>query len=210
MKLNKKVVSALALVTLAAAVGGAGTFAKYTTQVEVTPATARLAKYQFDKTGTVDLFAASYDGTVLAKNGTDKVIAPGTTGTAALVFESNSEVKTETVVNLTGVEVTDATGAGAVLLNHIKISVSINGDPASEKTLAEIQAAIATPNTEVRIGGATVVDAGVAKDDITVPVAWTYAFTADEAYDAADTAAASGTTLPTVTLTFTGINTQID
>jgi predicted ribosomally synthesized peptide with SipW-like signal peptide len=35
MKLNGKIVSALALVTLGAAIGGAGTLAKYTSQVEV-------------------------------------------------------------------------------------------------------------------------------------------------------------------------------
>lgn len=29
---------------------------------------ARLAKYQFNQTGTLDLFAPSYDGTVQAKN----------------------------------------------------------------------------------------------------------------------------------------------
>ena len=120
-------------------------------------------------------------------------------------------MKTETVVNLTGVEVTDPDGQGAsdVLLHHIKLTVSINGATASDKTLAEIKTALATPGTEVRIGGATVIDAGVG-DTIAVPVKWTYGFEGDATYDAADTAAASGATMPTVLLTFKGINTQID
>lgn len=218
MKLNRKIVGALALVMLGATVGGAGTFAKYTQEASVTPSTARLAKYQFNETGTFDLFATSYVGnvvgenTVAAKNGVDKVVAPGTTATSYINFASDSEVKTETVVNLTGVEVTDPDGQGAsgVLLHHIKLTVSINGAVASDKTLAEIKTAIVTPGTEVRIGGATVIDAGVG-DTISVPVKWTYAFTEDEAYDdTADTDAASGATMPTVMLTFTGINTQID
>ena len=113
MKLNRKVVSALALITLAAAVGGAGTFAKYTQEASVTPATARLAKYQFNEPGTFDLFATSYaadhagavpgEVTVQATDGAN-LIAPGTTATSNINFVSNSEVKTETVVNLTGVE----------------------------------------------------------------------------------------------------------
>ena len=79
MKLNRKIVGALALITLGVAVGGAGTFAKYTSEVEVLPNTARLAKYQFNQTGTFDLFATSYAGnvvgenTVAAKNSADKV-----------------------------------------------------------------------------------------------------------------------------------------
>ncbi len=212
MKLNRKIVGALALVTLGATVGGAGTFAKYTQEASVTPSTARLAKYQFNETGTFDLFATSYIGnvvgenTVAAKNGVDKVVAPGTTATSYINFASDSEVKTETVVNLTGVEVTDPDGQGA---SGVLLHVSINGAVASDKTLAEIKTAIVTPGTEVRIGGATVIDAGVG-DTISVPVKWTYAFTEDEAYDTADTAAASGATMPTVLLTFTGINTQID
>ena len=87
MKLNGKIVSALALVTLGAAIGGAGTLAKYTSQVEVGSSEARLAKYQFNQTGTLDLFAASYDGTVQAKNGTDLLIAPGTTATADILTQ---------------------------------------------------------------------------------------------------------------------------
>ena len=217
MKLNRKIVGALALITLGVAVVGAGTFAKYTSEVEVLPNTARLAKYQFNQTGTFDLFATSYAGnvvgenTVAAKNSADKVVAPGTTATSYINFASDSEVKTETVVNLTGVEVTDPDGQGAsdVLLHHIKLTVSINGATASDKTLAEIKTALATPGTEVRIGGATVIDAGVG-DTIAVPVKWTYGFEGDATYDAADTAAASGATMPTVLLTFTGINTQID
>ncbi|MGB4793365.1 MAG: hypothetical protein WBP35_08665 [Lactococcus chungangensis] len=202
MKLNGKIVSALALVTLGAAIGGAGTLAKYTSQVEVGSSEARLAKYQFNQTGTLDLFAASYDGTVQAKNGTDLLIAPGTTATADIAFESNSEVKTETVVNLTKVE---ATG---VLLDHIKVNVSIDSAPAADATLSAINAALGN-NKEVTLGAPVITDAATA-DTIVTPLTWTYDFEGAGSYDADDTTAASGGTMPTVKLTFTGINTQID
>lgn len=202
MKLNGKIVSALALVTLGAAIGGAGTLAKYTSQVEVGSSEARLAKYQFNQTGTLDLFAASYDGTVQAKNGTDLLIAPGTTATADIAFESNSEVKTETVVNLTKVETT------GVLLDHIKVNVSIAGAAPAAATLRTIKDALAD-DKEVTLGNPVTTNAATAAT-ITVPVTWTYDFEGTGSYDADDTAAASAATMPTVKLTFTGINTQID
>lgn len=202
MKLNGKIVSALALVTLGAAIGGAGTLAKYTSQVEVGSSEARLAKYQFNQTGTLDLFAASYDGTVQAKNGTDLLIAPGTTAKANIAFESDSEVKTETVVNLTKVE------AEGVLLDHIKVNVSIAGNTPAYATLSAINAALGN-NKEVTLGAPVITDAATAAT-ITVPVTWTYDFEGTGSYDADDTAAASAATMPTVKLTFTGINTQID
>ncbi|MDD3015485.1 MAG: hypothetical protein PHR41_03195 [Lactococcus chungangensis] len=202
MKLNGKIVSALALVTLGAAIGGAGTLAKYTSQVEVGSSEARLAKYQFNQTGTLDLFAASYDGTVQAKNGTDLLIAPGTTAKADIAFESNSEVKTETVVNLTKVETT------GVLLDHIKVNVSIAGAAPAAATLRTIKDALAD-DKEVTLGNPVTTNAATAAT-ITVPVTWTYDFEGTGSYDADDTAAASAATMPTVKLTFTGINTQID
>ena len=202
MKLNGKIVSALALVTLGAAIGGAGTLAKYTSQVEVGSSEARLAKYQFNQTGTLDLFAASYDGTVQAKNGTDLLIAPGTTAKADIAFESNSEVKTETVVNLTKVETT------GVLLDHIKVNVSIAGAAPAAATLRTIKDALAD-DKEVTLGNPVTTNAATAAT-ITVPVTWTYDFEGTGSYDADDTTAASGGTMPTVKLTFTGINTQID
>lgn len=202
MKLNGKIVSALALVTLGAAIGGAGTFAKYTSQVEVGSSEARLAKYQFNQTGTLDLFAASYDGTVQAKNGTDLLIAPGTTAKANIAFESDSEVKTETVVNLTKVE------AEGVLLDHIKVNVSIAGAAPAAATLRTIKDALAD-DKEVTLGAPVTTNAATA-DTIVTPVTWTYDFEGAGSYDADDTTAASGGTMPTVKLTFTGINTQID
>jgi hypothetical protein len=202
MKLNGKIVSALALVTLGAAIGGAGTLAKYTSQVEVGSSEARLAKYQFNQTGTLDLFAASYDGTVQAKNGTDLLIAPGTTAKANIAFESDSEVKTETVVNLTKVE------AEGVLLDHIKVNVSIAGAAPAAATLRTIKDALAD-DKEVTLGAPVTTNAATA-DTIVTPVTWTYDFEGAGSYDADDTTAASGGTMPTVKLTFTGINTQID
>lgn len=202
MKLNGKIVSALALVTLGAAIGGAGTLAKYTSQVEVGSSEARLAKYQFNQTGTLDLFAASYDGTVQAKNGTDLLIAPGTTAKANIAFESDSEVKTETVVNLTKVE------AEGVLLDHIKVNVSIAGAAPAAATLRTIKDALAD-DKEVTLGAPVTTNAATA-DTIVTPVTWTYDFEGADSYDADDTTAASGGTMPTVKLTFTGINTQID
>ncbi|GHU36793.1 hypothetical protein FACS1894193_11450 [Bacilli bacterium] len=205
IKLNKKVVSAIALITIGVVAGGAGTFAKYTKSVETLPNTARLAKYSFNQTNELDLldlFADSYDGTVLASDGA-KVIAPGTTNEASIKFVSDSEVKTETVVQLTGVTATEH------LLSRIKIDkVKIGSAASTTATLADIKAALEADKT-VQIGDTTTSDAGDT-DTIEVPVTWTYAFSEDAAYDAEDTAAASLGTNQEVTLTFVGINTQID
>lgn len=77
------IVLALVLVT-SCFVGG--TFAKYITS-NAGVDSARVAKWGVDITVASSVFAASYDGagdvSVQAANGTDKVIAPGTVGTAA-------------------------------------------------------------------------------------------------------------------------------
>lgn len=93
------------------------------------------------------------------------------------------------------------------MLNHITVYVSIDGAAAADATLQTIDDAI-DAGKEVSLG--TQVTAAATSDTITVPVNWKYNFDGTGTYDADDTAAASGTTLPTVTLTFTGINTQID
>ncbi|GAX48343.1 hypothetical protein [Pseudolactococcus reticulitermitis] len=204
IKLNKKVVSAIALITIGVVAGGAGTFAKYTKSVETLPNTARLAKYSFNKTNELDLFADSYDGTVLASDGA-KVIAPGTTNEASIKFVSDSEVKTETVVQLTGVTATEH------LLSRIKINnVKIDSADSTPATLADIKAALEADKT-VQIGDTTTREAN-ATNTIEVPVTWTYVFEegADATYDEDDTREASKTANQEVTLTFVGINTQID
>lgn len=209
MKLNKKIVGALAIATLIAAVGIAGTFAKYESKVESPSDTARLATYAFDKEGTIDLFAASYDNgigneTVKSKD-MAKVIAPGTTNVTNIVFKSDSEVKTETAVYLTDVL---TSGVDAPLLEHVTVEVSINGAPAADKTLQEIKGAIGN-GEKIKVGNPTITLAGTA-DTISVPITWTYSFSSSPAQDTLDTAAASGNNLPTVQLKFTGVNTQID
>lgn len=219
MRLNRKLICALALVSVGSTIGTANTLAKYTSEVQTVPETARLAKYSFGQTGTLDLFAARYvdatDGnkpgdtnvTVKATNGADKVIAPGTTNTANLVFTSNSEVKTSTDVILKTVKIeNDIEG---VLSSYITLkNVTINGTLKTSATLAEIQTAL-TNGQSVKLVSGQVTDAA-ATGTITVPIQWVYEFSSDDDQDAKDTAAAIQTTLPTITLTFTGINTQID
>lgn len=219
MRLNNKIIGVLAVATMIVAVGSAGTFAKYTSQEEVTSSSARLAKYHFEQTNTLDLFASSYvdvdrgnvpgatDLSVLAKNGTDKVIAPGTTNTTNITFESDSEVKTETIVCLTGVDVTgDHSG---VLLDYITVkNVSINGEAKADATLRAISTAI-TMSKEVKLGNTTITPAA-STETISVPIQWIYQFEgSDSNQDVNDTEAASGN-VPAIILKFKGINTQVD
>ena len=80
MKKNKmmRIASALLVAVLLTTCAISGTFAKYVTEAYGTDQ-ARVAKWGFKTTSlTLDLFAESYDGTVVS-NGSDNVIAPGTT-----------------------------------------------------------------------------------------------------------------------------------
>ncbi len=119
MRTNKtlRIASVLLIAVLLTTCVIGGTFAKYTTTLNATEATARVAKWEITdgtsalETLTIDnLFATTYDGngdTSVVSNGTDKLVAPGTTGTVTFPkIVNNSEVAVEYTVTVTIEETT--------------------------------------------------------------------------------------------------------
>ena len=81
-----------------------GTFAKYVTKAEGADS-ARVAKFGVQVQALTSIFKASYAGndtvSVLADNGTDKIIAPGTTGEAvAFTISGSPEVDVKVTATL--------------------------------------------------------------------------------------------------------------
>ena len=96
MRKNKmmRLASALLVAVLLTTCAISGTFAKYVTEAYGTDQ-ARVAKWGFEKTSlTLDLFDQSYDGTVVS-NGSDNVIAPGTTKTCTIELIPNTQAAPE-------------------------------------------------------------------------------------------------------------------
>ena len=102
-----RLASALLILTLLTTCMISGTFAKYTTQATGED-TARVAKWGVTVRAHTDLFAISYtntndnSGTVTVKSeGTDKLVAPGTTGTGlGVTSEGTPEVSYEMKIKL--------------------------------------------------------------------------------------------------------------
>lgn len=102
-----RLASALLILTLLTTCMISGTFAKYTTQATGED-TARVAKWGVTVSTHTDLFAISYtntndnSGTVTVKSeGTDKLVAPGTTGTGlGVTIGGTPEVSYEMKIKL--------------------------------------------------------------------------------------------------------------
>ena len=103
-----RVASALLVAVLLTTCAIAGTFAKYTTEVEAS-ATARVAKWAFileDESIANDFTFNLFDYTdgnvdVNGLNDDAKVIAPGTTGEFAIDLTNNSEVNAQYTISFT-------------------------------------------------------------------------------------------------------------
>lgn len=76
-----------------------GTFAKYVTTAEGSDS-ARVAKWGITMLNTDDIFKANYEDTVVAANGTDKIVAPGTTGSTT--YEVDGTPETDYVIDFEG------------------------------------------------------------------------------------------------------------
>lgn len=130
MKTNKimRVASVLLVAVLLTTCAISSTFAKYTTTVSSSDS-ARVAKWGFGTSSInfENLFAASYDD---VKAGTDEmaIIAPGTAGTVAFVFENSGA---------------DATAAPEVGYNFT-VSVGTSAIAADIENNANIQFALTT------------------------------------------------------------------
>ncbi len=109
MRKNKmlRMASALLILVLLTTSVVGGTFAKYTTSTEATD-TARVAKWGVTFGAHSDLFATSYNGTdsnsanvTVKSSNSDKLVAPGTTGTGfSIKISGTPEVSYEVKVKL--------------------------------------------------------------------------------------------------------------
>lgn len=186
------------------------TLAKYTTSDNGSD-TARVAKWGVVvNLDSFDMFEANYDNTVISANGTDKVVAPGTTGTLAGISitgapEVKVEVKFEATLELTGWEVS---GAEYCPL-EIKVgSVTYKiGDNATdiEDLIDKVEAAIEgyTAEYDANVNLATFAEAP--------QVSWTWKLEGND--DVKDTALgdqAANATAPEIELSVTCTVTQVE
>lgn len=200
----RKRLSILAVLLLAVAISAysvGGTYAKYTSNIEGSSSTARVAKWAFKvndvaatNSFTFNLFDTLYEAdtenaeTDVASLGTDKVIAPGTGGKFAIKLANESEVNAKYTIDYT---ITKSAG--------IPIEFSIDGTNWTTD-LADV-----TEGVNINKGANT-----------TVNVYWRWAFTGDASAnykttqtDANDTAlGTTGTDTVTVKADFTV--TQVD
>lgn len=187
-----------------------GTFAKYVTSDQGEDE-ARIAKWGVIVTlDDFDMFDANYNNTVISANGTDKVVAPGTTGTLAGISitgapEVKVEVKFEATLTLTGWEV-----AGA---EYCPLEITVGSTTYKIGTNATDIADL-IDKVETAIEGYTAeYDANVnlATSAETPQVSWTWAFEGND--DVKDTAlgdTAANATAPTISLQIVTTVTQID
>lgn len=104
MKKKMTILGVLLLAVVVTAYSVSGTYAKYTSNSEVTD-TARVAQWKLNDLASIDLFKSSYDNILDGTEASawslndDKILAPGTSGQYTFningVFETNYEIKLE-------------------------------------------------------------------------------------------------------------------
>lgn len=188
-----KIAVVLLIMTMITGILVSNTVAKYTTSFTGSD-TARVAKFSVSATGittgSVALFATSYGSTAVVNGGTDKVIAPGTTGSITIKFTNNSEVP----VALSGVTLSETNA------DSIPIVYSVDGTNyyAAGSTLdAALSAALGTATIAVGASSSS------------VNVNWKWVFYVNAAGDTADTAFGVDETPATVTTTIAVTASQV-
>jgi hypothetical protein len=176
------------------------TGAKYKTESQAVTDTARVAKWISGTDVSLDLFKSSYAATDAALSGkdsvksanSDKVIAPGTTGTyefAPALSGAAPEVAYKFKFNATGTYTGDWNVASAAY-EPLKFSLSsvIGGTETKIIENATLSAFITKLN---EAGAATVVEAGSLPSTATkYKITWSWPFSVDDATDIKDTALA--------------------
>ena len=186
-----------------------GTFAKYVTSDDAQDE-ARVAKWGVVvNLNNFDMFDANYNDTVISANGTDKVVAPGTTGTLGGITLTGSpevkvEVKYEATLTLTNWQVGGA--------DYCPLEITVGSTTYKIGTNATDIADLIT-KVESAIEGYTdeyAANSNLATTASTPQVTWTWAYSGND--DAKDTALgdATGTNVPTVSLSITCTVTQVD
>jgi hypothetical protein len=188
-----KIAVVLLIMTMITGILVSNTVAKYTTSFTGSD-TARVAKFSVSATGittgSVALFATSYGSTAVVNGGTDKVIAPGTTGSIIIKFTNNSEVP----VALSGVTLSETNA------DSIPIVYSVDGTnyyAAGPNLNAALSAALGTATIAVGASSSS------------VNLNWKWVFYVDAAGDTADTAFGVDTTPATVTTTIAVTASQV-
>lgn len=102
MKNTRKVlVGSLALLTAISMGAMSGTYARYTSEIVDKTDTARVAKWNINKVTTVDLFKDSYLSDAIKSSNTDKVVAPGASGSYEFGLAADGEVETNYTIDAT-------------------------------------------------------------------------------------------------------------
>ncbi len=101
MKKKFMAIFALLLAVVVTGYSVSGTYAKYTTTMESSDK-ARVAVWKVGTAFTIDLFDNTYDNGAVKSKGeeTDKVVAPGTTGSYAFAITGGDELKPEVAYKL--------------------------------------------------------------------------------------------------------------
>lgn len=194
-----KIASVLLIAVLLTTCVISGTFAKYTSTTDATDG-ARVAKWGWGTTAiSLDLFDAIYDGntdkSVEAANGTDNLVAPGTTKTYVVKFNPDNSFKPEVAYNLNY----EATGTiGDNLKDQLVFSVIAGTNTVlTSGTFDDMKAAISGLDKDY---------APNADSNLDITITWTWAF--EDGSDVADTALGEGAEACELTITITA--TQLD
>lgn len=174
----------VALITLSLV---SGTWAKYTSSVEGSD-TARVAKWSFDganleaKTIAFDLFKTSYDETVKS---TDKVVAPGTAGSATFELKNTGEVTAEATIVLT---ITNA--------NNIPVKITYVDAEGNEKEV-DATGTITLPAKQLAIGQESATE---------ITIKWAWPFDGNDTTDTTLGIAGAAKIKVVATVTFTQVD----
>lgn len=202
-----RVASALLVAVLMTTCAISGTFAKYTTTVNNVD-TARVAAWGFGTSTTIDfeLFSTEYGATVVSKDGTTNVIAPGTSQAEMikLNYANTAGLGAPEVAYTIDINVLES-DIGANIKANTSIVWSFNGveyaHDGVNTSWDKLIAALEAYHEEV---GANNLPA-IANTGI--EISWNWAF---DGNDTADTALGDATTLETVTLKIEIVATQVD
>ena len=200
MKTNKmmRIASVLLVAVLLSTCAISGTFAKYTSSSTGTD-TARVAKWNFtvggtdittSNTFTFNLFDTAYVESNVDKDGdgSEVVIAPGTTGSASVTLTNNSEVNATYAVDFSATE------------NGVPLQWSVDGTE-WKNDISDLD--IAVTNIAMTNGTAT------------INIYWKWAFESDSVVttdqsDEKDTNLGTATTLATVSFSAAITVTQVN
>lgn len=187
------------IITIIALIITSGTYAKYTSSVDTTSASATVAKWSVKINGqdittdqteiTFDLFEYIYDsdGGEIEEDVVDNKIAPGTSGKFDLAIENSSEVTVKYSIEFTETNTSD-----------IPIEYSIDGTNYFDA--AGLTAELNNNAENIAIG-----------DTKNIDVTWRWAYEVDGlTSDSTDTALGTATTAPTYEVSAKIIATQVD